>query len=167
MKRITPARIFSKKSRALTRVALGGFMLIEVLLAISIFGLAALGLMRALTYTATAANDSKLDLRMMSLLQSTMTQYSRANQIEETERPIVTEPDELGVWTEVTIQEMNEKNGNELKTSEKNQNGAQPLQNMFLITVTAHYELENGDKGEISADTIRFAPLYRPTNAQQ
>ncbi|MGI8603138.1 MAG: type IV pilus modification PilV family protein [Verrucomicrobiales bacterium] len=142
-----------------------GVLLIEVLLAVMLFGLAALGLMKALNAASQAANASKMDLRMLATLQSTLTQYSRTTRVEETQRPIVSEPDELGVWTETVIREMNEKNGELLQTDESPQGGRQQLQQMFHIIVTAYWEAD-GQKGEMSADTYRYAPLYRPTQTQ-
>jgi len=137
-----------------------GLALIEVLLAVSLFGLAALGLLRALTMMAQAANNAKMEIRMMSVLQSALTQYARTSRIEATERPIISEPDELGVWTETRIEEMSEGNGTQLFTDPSEQGGKQPLQQMFHVIVTAHWEMEGG-KGETTADTYRYAPLYR------
>ena len=108
--------IHSHHSRA--RQAQAGVALIEVILAVALFGMAALGLLRALTYMSQASNSAKMELRMMAVLQSTLTQFARQPKIEETARPIVSEPDESGVWTETRIVEMNEKNGNLLQTDE-------------------------------------------------
>jgi hypothetical protein len=130
-----------------------------------LFGLAALGLMKALTAMSQAANASKMDLQMIGVLQSTLTQYSRMANIEETQRPMVTEPDEFGVWTETEIREMNEKNGLMLQTDDGQQGGRQPLQQMFHVVVTAFWEAD-GQRGQMSADTYRYAPLYRPTQTQ-
>jgi type II secretory pathway pseudopilin PulG len=142
-----------------------GVLLIEVMLAILLFGLAALGLMKALTVTSQAANASKMDLLMTAVLQSTLTQYSRMANIEETQRSIVTEPDDYGVWTETEIHEMNEKNGQLLQTDEGQQGGRQPLQQMFHVIVTAYWETA-GQRGQMTADTYRYAPLYRPVQTQ-
>lgn len=138
-----------------------GVLLIEVLLALALFGMAALSLMRALTMVSQAATNATMEMRMISVLQSTLTQYSRMARIEETDRPIVSEPDEMGVWTETVIREMTEENGELLQTDESERGGRQPLQQMFHVTVTAFWEME-GQEGEMSADTYRYAPLYRP-----
>lgn len=147
----------------IVRVRPRAFLLMEVLLAIMLFGFGALALLRALTATSNLAGEAKMELRMMGILQSALTQYSRASNIQETPRPIVSDPDELGVWTEVTITEMNEKNGELLETDDNpNTGGKQPLQQMFHIVVIAHYE-QDGQKGELRADTFRYAPLYKQT----
>lgn len=142
-----------------------GVALIEVILAVALFGMAALGLLRALTTMSRAANNAKMELRMMAVLQSTLTQHARKPDIEETTRPIVSEPDESGVWTETTILEMNEKNRNFLETDESETGGRQQLQQMFHITVTAFWEL-GGERGEETAETFRYGPLFQTQNSQ-
>lgn len=142
-----------------------GVALIEVLLAVSLFGLAALGLLRALTTLSLVANEALMEQRMMAVLQSTLTQYHRQPKIEETDRPIITEPDEMGVWTETVIVEMNEANRMQLETDENERGTRQPLQQMFHITVIARWNL--GDQGgEAIADTYRYAPLFSQQSAQ-
>ncbi len=54
-----------------------GVALIEVLLAVSLFGMAALGLLRALTSLTLVANEALMEQRMTAVLQSTLTQYHR------------------------------------------------------------------------------------------
>lgn len=142
-----------------------GVALIEVIMAVAFFGMAALGLLRALTAMSQAANNAKMELRMTAVLESTLTQFARQPKIEETARPIVSEPDESGVWTETTILEMNEKNGNLLQTDESEQGGRQPLQQMYHIRVTAYWEL-GGQRGEETAETFRYGPLFQQTGAQ-
>lgn len=142
-----------------------GVALIEVILAVALFGMAALGLLRALTTMSQAANTAKMELRMMSVLESTLTQFARQPRLEETARPIVSEPDESGVWTETQILEMNEKNGNLLQTDESEQGGRQPLQQMYHIRVTAFWEFA-GQRGEETAETYRYGPLFQQAGAQ-
>lgn len=149
--------------RAVTaRAPQAGVLLVEVLLALALFGMAALALMKALTMVSQAANEAKMEMRMVAVLQSTLTQYSRMTRIEETDRPIVSEPDELGVWTETIIREMTEQNGELLQTDESERGTRQPLQQMYHIIVTAYWEME-GQEGQMTANTYRYAPLYRPT----
>jgi len=142
-----------------------GVALIEVILAVALFGMAALGLLRALTAMSQAANSARIELRMMAVLQSTLTQFARQSKIEETDRAIVSEPDESGVWTETRIIEMNEKNGNLLETDESEQGGRQPLQQMYHIIVTAYWEL-GGQRGEETAETFRYGPLFQQAGGQ-
>lgn len=141
-----------------------GVALIEVIMAVAFFGMAALGLLRALTAMSQAANNAKMELRMAAVLESTLTQYARQPQIEPTDKPIISEPDESGVWTETQILEMNEKNGNLLQTDESEQGGRQPLEQMYHVIVIAHWEF-GGIRGEQTAETYRYGPLFQQTAA--
>lgn len=163
----SPLRPSRRNGRAATRRrGQAGVALIEVIMAVAFFGMAALGLLRALTAMSQAANNAKMELRMTAVLESTLTQFARQPKIEETARAIVSEPDESGVWTETRILEMNEKNGNLLQTDESEQGGRQQLQQMYHITVTAYWEL-GGQRGEETAETYRYGPLFQQTGGQQ
>jgi type II secretory pathway pseudopilin PulG len=167
MNATTPSRrSFRSVLRPSRRGREAGVALIEVILAVALFGMAALGLLRALTSMSQAANNAKMELRMMSVLESTLTQFARQPKIEESAKPIISEPDESGVWTETRITEMNEKNGNLLQTDESEQGGRQPLQQMFHIVVTAYWEF-GGQRGEETAETFRYGPLFQQAGAQQ
>ncbi|MDA0812861.1 MAG: type II secretion system protein [Verrucomicrobia bacterium] len=126
-----------------------GFILLEVLLAIALFGVAGLGLVKALNFSAQAAVESQLDIRMMMRLQSALTLASKAQQLEEYE--IVSDPDEMGVQVLTKVEEMPE----EFLMNEE----GQELQDMWLITVKAFWN-RNGDDGEMEAQTWRYGPLY-------
>ena len=127
-----------------------GFVLLEVLLAVALFGMAGLGLARALNYSAQAAVESQLDLRMMTRLQSALTLASKAQQMEE--YSVVDNPDDLGVQVETIVEEMED--GVLL-----NEDG-QDLQDMWVITVRAFWE-RNGQYAELTAQTWRYGNLYR------
>jgi type II secretory pathway pseudopilin PulG len=140
-----------------------GFILLECLMAVAIFGGAALALMKVFTITGTVANESQLDLRMMALLQSELTYHSRMPNIRELQPsdPVGhTAPDEDGVWTETTITEIKDGKPFELKNEDN-----QELQQMFHVEVVAYYE-RDGQKSEMRAETIRYAALYRNTQTQ-
>ena len=126
-----------------------GFILLEVLLAIALFGIAGIGLVKALNFSARAAVESQLDIRMMMRLQSALTLASKAQQMEEYE--VISDPDELGVQVMTTVEEMPE----EFLLNED----GQELQDMWLITVRAFWQ-RNGDDGEMVAQTWRYGPLY-------
>lgn len=127
----------------------GGFVLLEVLLAIALFGIAGIGLVKALNFSAKAAVESQLDIRMMMRLQSALTLASKAQQMEEYN--VVSDPDELGVQVMTIVEEMPEE-------ALMNEDG-QELQDMWLITVRAFWE-RNGQFGEMQAQTWRYGPLY-------
>ena len=126
-----------------------GFVLLEVLLAIALFGIAGLGLVRALNFSAKAAVESQLDIRMMMRLQSALTLASKAQQMEEYQ--VVSDPDELGVQVMTIVEEMPQ-------DTLLNEDGEE-LRDMWLITVRAFWE-RNGQYGEMEAKTWRYAPLY-------
>ncbi len=126
-----------------------GMLLMEVLIAIVIFGTAALSLVRYLSASAQLAIVSQLDMRMLLRLQSTLTRYSKTPQIKE-ESNIQDDPDELGVYTVTNITKLEG-----LKNTE-----GQELTDMFHITVSAFYQTDSGQKGEAKAQTYRYARLY-------
>ena len=123
--------------------------MLEVLLAIALFGMAGLGLAKALTFSAQAAVESQLDLRMMTRLQSALTLASKSQQMEE--YSVVSDPDDLGVQVETIVEEMQD---GELMNEE-----GQDLQDMWRITVRAFW-VRNGQYAELTAETWRYGPLY-------
>ncbi len=130
-----------------------GMILMEILIAIAIFGTAAMALMGALTSAAKIAIISQLDMRMTSRLQSDLTWFSKVPQIQELNGE-KSDPDEMGVYTVTDI--VLEK---EMKNSE-----GQELADMYRITVTAYYD-NFGQQGRAVAETLRYARLYSQTGA--
>lgn len=133
----------------------GGYVIMEVLLAIAVFGMAVGGLMKALTISAQSAIISQQELRMLLRLQSTLNEYSKYPRIEEYEgQSFDTDPDELGVWTRTEV----------LKIDGAENSEGQPVENMFEIVVTAFYD-NFGQVGEMKANTVRYARLYAAAGA--
>ena len=126
-----------------------GMILMELIMAIAIFGMVALGLMRALSIGAQTAVVGQLELRMLLRLQSTLTEYSKLQRLEE--GTFDSDPDELGVITRTEIVKLDK-----MMNAEN-----QELQDMFHIIVRAEYD-NFGTKGEMIADTYRYARLYQP-----
>ena len=124
-------------------------ILMELVVAIAIFGMVALGLMRALSIGAQTAVVGQLELRMLLRLQSTLTEYSKVQRIEEG-GPFNSDPDDLGVITVTDI----------VKLDKLENADGQILQDMFHIIVRAEYD-NFGTKGEMTADTYRYAKLYQ------
>jgi hypothetical protein len=127
-------------------------VIMEVLVALGVFGLAALGLIKALAVAAQTAVVSQLELRMILRLQSTLTEYSKIARIEEGKWQ--SDPDELGVWTETEVVLLED-----ILNSE-----GQPLNEMYRIRVTGYYD-NFGQTGEMAAETLRYARLYQATGA--
>ncbi len=145
------------KARSLSKPA-GGMVIIEVLMALLIFGMAAVGLMRAITVSAQTAVRAQQELRMLLRLQSALTETSKYPNIEERyrEQPVyVTDPDDYGVYTrtEITLLE-------DITT----EIDGQPVNDMYHIRVTAYFD-NFGTRGEASAETVRYARLYATTGA--
>ncbi|CAN5248352.1 hypothetical protein BH23VER1_BH23VER1_32240 [soil metagenome] len=125
------------------------FILMEVLLAVALFGMAGLGLSMAINRTAKNANQTRIEYQMISRLQSALTEASKAARMEEDK--IVTEPDELGIFLTTEIIPMEE-----IENAE-----GQFLQNMWLIRCTAIWE-RSEEILEMEAETYRYLPLYQP-----
>jgi hypothetical protein len=126
-----------------------GMILMELVIAMALFGTVALGLMRALSIGVETAAVGQLELRMLLRLQSTLTEYSKLQRIEE--GVYESDPDELGIVTRTEI----------VKLDKMENEDGQILQDMFHIIVRAEYE-NFGKKGEMFADTYRYSRLYQP-----
>ena len=121
----------------------------EVLMAIAFFGLAGIGLARAINLSAQAATRTRVELSMLNKLQSALTEAHKTPRIEEGE--FVTEPDVMGVSIKtefIPMEEIENEDGN-------------VLQNMWMVRCTAYWE-RNGEEVQAVAETLRFAPTYLP-----
>ncbi len=132
-------------------------VLMEVLCALMIFGMAVTGLMKALTVSAHSAVISQQELRMILRLQSTLNETSKYPKIEDlyneqNGQGKTTDPDDLGVWTRTEI----------IKLDGVLNSEGQPLNDMYHIIVTAYYD-DFGKSGQLQADTVRYAKLYGTT----
>ena len=133
----------------------GGYIIMEVLMALAVFGLAVGSLMKSLTVSAQSAIIAQQELRMILRLQSTLNEYSKYPRIEEYEgQSFDTDEDELGVKTRTEV----------LKIEGAENSEGQPLENMYEIVVTASYD-NFGQVGEMKANTVRYARLYAAAGA--
>ncbi|MEO0017760.1 MAG: hypothetical protein RLZZ522_1043 [Verrucomicrobiota bacterium] len=126
-----------------------GFLLLEVILALAVFSAAATGFAVALHQMAKAATVAQSELRITRILDSALDETLSIPVLEE---GTVTNPvgnTDIEMATTIKILE-------ELE----NQDG-QPLQEMFLITVTARW-FENGEWIQRSAETWRYGRMYQP-----
>lgn len=126
-----------------------GFVLMEVVVAIAFFGIAGLGLSRALNEAAKKANLVRIEAQMLNRLQSALTEASRSAQLEEGE--FVLDPDALGIIITVQVVPMEE-----MVNSQD-----QVLQDMWLIRCIGQWE-RNEQVLEMTAETYRYLPLYQP-----
>jgi prepilin-type N-terminal cleavage/methylation domain-containing protein len=134
-----------------------GMVIMEMVVAIAIFGIAVTGLMQAIVQVSKSAVMTRSELRMILRLQSELNKYSKWPRIQEFEGPAIeTGPDELGVRTKTTITKLED-----IQNMEQ-----QPLQDMYEIIVTASSDpFDTGEIVEVSASTVRYARLYSVTGA--
>ena len=140
------------RPRRLVRRAARGFLLLEVVLALGVFGIAATGFAVALHRTADLAALTQRELKTTRLLQSALAEAMSYPVLEE------------GVTT-VAVEEMSEQ-GMEIATTiellpEMENEDGQLLQEMYRIEVAARW-FENGVPQEQIAETWRYSRLYQP-----
>ncbi|TAE76785.1 MAG: hypothetical protein EAZ65_01305 [Verrucomicrobia bacterium] len=129
-----------------------GFLLLEVLLALGVFGVAATGFAVALHQTADLAANAQRKLKMTRLLESALSEAMSLPVMEEgTTSVAVEEMSEEGLEIESTVEMLQEL---------ENEDG-QLLQEMYRIEVVARW-FDNGVAREQSAETWRYSPLYQP-----
>lgn len=129
-----------------------GFLLLEVLLALGVFGIAATGFAVALHKTADLAANAQRKLKMTRLLESALAEAMSFPVLEEgTTSVAVEEMSDEGLEIETTV---------ELLPEIENEEG-QLLQEMYRIEVAARW-FENGVSREQLAETWRYSRLYQP-----
>lgn len=131
-----------------SRAGGSGFTILEVLLALALFGMMMVGLTRALNMIVHSAVRSGEEVRMIRNLETLLTEASKAAQFEEGTEYLG--EDESGVAYERIIEEL---------TEMENMDG-QILQSMWRIAIVASYE-RNGETLERVAETFRYEPLYQ------
>ena len=145
-------KVRPRQSRRFRRGA-RGFLLLEVVLALGIFGIAATGFAVALQRTADLAALAQREMKVTRLLQSALTEAMSYPVLEEGTLPAVAveEMAEFNMELETTITLMPEM---------ENEDG-QLLQEMYSIEVAARW-FENGVQQEQTAVTWRYSRLYQP-----
>ena len=126
-----------------------GFALLEVLLAVAVFSMAATGFIVALHRTAKLANTTQRELRITRVLESALHEALSLPRLEEGKTTAELE-DDSGMEVDTVIEPID---------FLENQDGQQ-LQNMWKITVTAYW-LEGDEWQERSAETWRYGRLYQ------
>ena len=126
-----------------------GFLLLEMILALAVFGIAATGFAVALNRMAAAASLAQSELRITRILDSALDETIFLPVIEE---GVTTTPvGKTGIELETTIK---------LLDNLENEEG-QTLQEMFLINITAKW-FENRTWQERSVETWRYGRMYQP-----
>lgn len=129
-----------------------GFLLLEVLLALGVFGIAATGFAVALHRTADLAALTQREVKITRLLESSLAEAMSYPVLEEgTTSTSIPEMSEYEMRIDTTI---------ELLPEIENEDG-QLLQEMYRIEVKALW-FENAVMQEQSAETWRYSRLYQP-----
>lgn len=126
-----------------------GFLLLEMVLALAVFGMAATGFTVALNRMAATASLAQSELRITRILDSALEETLSQPSIEEGTDTI--EIGETGVELETTIERIEDLLNEE----------GQQLQDMFRIRIHAKW-IENGQAQERSAETWRYGMMYQP-----
>ena len=126
-----------------------GFLLLEMVLALAVFGIAATGFAVALRKMADAASLAQSELRITRILDSALDETLSLPVLEEG----VTNSSvgETGIELDTTI---------ELLDELQNEEG-QALQEMYLIKIEARW-FNSGEWKERSVDTWRYGRMYQP-----
>jgi type II secretory pathway pseudopilin PulG len=128
-----------------------GMTIMEVLLALAVFSIAAMALIGTLNQIAMVSNDSERLLEIEQSLESLIDEYGKMPQIRELDEQI--KPGADGVAFRVLIQQVKDL---------QNQEG-RFLQNTFRIQATARWDEGTGPI-EIQAETYRYAGAFLPVN---
>ncbi|HEY8960584.1 MAG TPA: type II secretion system protein [Luteolibacter sp.] len=126
-----------------------GFLMLEVVLALAIFGAAATAFTVAMNRMAAAADLAQNELRITRILESALDENLSIPTLQEgtTTTPVGT----TGIEITTKI---------ELMKDLENQDG-QALQELYRVAVTARW-FHNSEWQERSAETWRYARLYQP-----
>ena len=126
-----------------------GYLLLEVVLAMAVFSLAATGFTLALQKAADASDMAAREMQITRILSSALDEALAVPVLEEGEAVMELEERQVDIQTLYErIEEM------------ENQDG-QLLQDMWRITVTAFY-VKDGAEIKRSAVTWRYGRLYQP-----
>ncbi|MES2658285.1 MAG: type II secretion system protein [Verrucomicrobiota bacterium] len=126
-----------------------GFLLLEMVLALGVFGIAATGFAVALRRMAQAAQLAQSELRITRILDSALDETLSIPTMEEGETSTTVGETDIELNTTISLIE-------DLQTEE-----GQQLAEMFRIKIVAKW-YENGAWQERSVDTWRYGRMYQP-----
>lgn len=126
--------------------------MMEVVLALGLFAMAATGFAVALARTADAANLAQKRMQIIRILKSSLTEAISIPALEEGVTSVTLEEEVAGTSVEIDtkvtrIEDLHNQDGEELSQ-------------MYRIEVSAHW-FESGEWMEETAETWRYAPLYQ------
>ena len=126
-----------------------GFLLLEMILALAVFGIAATGFAVALRRMSSAAELAQSELRITRILDSALDETLSLPVLEEGETNSTVGA--TGIELDTTIK---------LLDKLENQDG-QLLQQMYSISITAKW-FESGEWHDRTVDTWRYGSMYQP-----
>lgn len=126
-----------------------GFLLLEMVLALAVFGIAATGFAVALHRMSDAAGLAQSELRITRILESALDETLSIPVLEEGETD--TQVGETGIELHTTIEPIED-----LETED-----GQMLQEMFRIKINARW-YANADWQEREVETWRYGRMYQP-----
>jgi prepilin-type N-terminal cleavage/methylation domain-containing protein len=126
-----------------------GFLLLEMVLALAVFGIAATGFAVALHKMAAVAELAQSEMRITRILESALDETLSLPVLEEGVTEF--ELEETGIKLDTTV---------ELLTEMQNEDG-QTLQEMYRIEVVARW-FENAEWQERMVETWRYGRMYQP-----
>ena len=162
------------KLRFKSRRLRGGFILLEVLLALAIFGLVSVGITRALQQIGEVAIRSGEELRIQRKLESWLTRYSKADFRDQDFRsalPIEGEiagevfdevsvyADQMGVDYYAYVEPLEDMYTLVVREPDGDEQES-PLQNMYRIKIEAIWGDSDQERIRV-AETIRYESLYQ------
>ena len=126
-----------------------GFLLLEVIFALAIFGIAATAFAVAFHRMAQAADLAQNELRITRMLESSLNEAISVPTLEEDTTSVILIERDTEIETKVE------------KLEDLENEDGQLLQEMYVITVTARW-FQDGAQRERSAETWRYGRLYQP-----
>jgi prepilin-type N-terminal cleavage/methylation domain-containing protein len=130
-----------------------GFTLLEVMLALMVFGIAVVALVGAINGVGNASTESRLYREVQAKLDSLMTEMTRMPQ------------DPASLSSDKSEEKTVKENGVEYRLKKapvdlSNIDG-QTLPDMYSVKGVAHWK-ESGFDQEMTAETLLYPPLYAP-----
>ncbi len=126
-----------------------GFLLLEVVLALAVFGIAATGFAVAIQRMAKAADAAQTELRITRILESALDEAISLPTLEEGTTSITVADTNIELDTLI-----------ELIPDLQSEEG-QTLQEMYRVKVSAHW-FQDGEWNDRAVETWRFGRMYQP-----
>jgi type II secretory pathway pseudopilin PulG len=150
-------RLKTQASRGEARLrGTGGYVLLEIIIALGLFSAVAVSLVKALHMTSRTATLIRDEMKVELILRSAMTEVLS--------RPDLEEGDETVDLTELTGDDSSFENSQVetiIEPLELENEEGQLLQKMFRIEVVFHWQTDDGWQ-EQRSETWRYANLYKP-----